>query len=151
MSLETSPWNARYLELLSELCKPAPGALEWFLDLLDVAFLWDHLVDREATDEDVQRADRVLEAMLVRWPLNPFYHQHITTLVPTLAAAISAWRFSNQPGAPKLKAYDLYTEVPAVMGLIIHGPGKCDEILLAIRESAFHRMEEDETEDGGKK
>lgn len=151
MSLETSAWNQRYIELVAKLCEPAPGALEWFLDLLDVALVWDHLADGEADAEDAKRADRMFEAIVTRWPVNPFYKAHSTLLIPTLAAAISAWRFSNQPGAPKLKAYDLYTEVPAVMALIIGGMPRVDEFLLAIRECSLHRMEEDEQEDGGKK
>lgn len=151
MSLENSEWNQKYLALVAKLCEPAPGALKWFLDLLDIGLVWDHLVDDEIEADDVTRANRMFEAILTRWPLNPFYSKNATLLIPPLAAAISAWRFSNQPGAPKLKAYDVYTEIPMVMALIIGGMPRVNEFSIAIRECSLHRMVEDDEEDGGKK
>jgi len=149
MNTEPKNANEEYLEIMRQLCQQTPGSFEWFSDLLEAGLVWDHIVDGDTLD--VAMADRVFVALVTRWPLNPWWTRNAVVLVPVLINAISAWRWSNQKNAPKDRAYDIYTEVPATMAFLIGGQAAVDHYLPRLRDLAQARLIEDEQEDGGKK
>lgn len=147
--LELSEANQRYLAAVRGLCDRQPQAFAWFLCVLELATVWDHCIDGDGVSPAM--ADRVFTAVTTEWPLNEWWLTHRAALVPALVAARSAWRWSNRADAPKFKAYDLYTELPAVMAWLIGGNALVETALPTIRECALALLEEDERRDGGRK
>lgn len=141
--------NQRYLDQVRQMCGANEQAFVWFLAVLETATVWDHCIDGDGVAPAM--ADRVFTALTTEWPLNDWWLQHRAALVPALVAARSAWRWSNRPAAPKFKAYDIYTEIPATMAWLIGGNALVERAIPTIRELAFALMHEDEARDGGKK
>lgn len=147
--LALSEANQRYLGLVRQMCGVQQAAFAWFLCVLELATVWDHCIDGDGVAPAM--ADRVFTAVTTEWPMNEWWLTHRAALVPALVAARSAWRWSNRPDAPKFKAYDLYTELPAVMAWLIGGNALVETALPGIRECALALLAEDERRDGGKK
>lgn len=135
--------------LLKEMLQEHPHAFEWVKDLFNASLLWDHIVDRD--DIDVDAADDSFMAMWVRWPLNPFFDKFKHVLVPVVVNAISAWKWSNAPGTPKIKAFDIYNEVPCTVAFLCGGQPMVDQYIQRLRDINYVNQMEDDERDGGKK
>ena len=120
-------------EQLAEECAMGDEhATRFLLSMLDVAHLWDDLVDRDRipTDSEVNKA---FTDMLITLPANPFFRRYQEHLHPIVVNSIINWRVSNQleNGRSEIHrleiAYilrssfvDLWTQVAYIMGGMDH-------------------------------
>ena len=132
-----------------EICGKNVHAIEFWMGLNDAVMTWDHIVDEEEINKTW--ADRGFKFLLIDAPMNPFFTQYRDSLVPVILNAVSAWEFSNEDGAPKIKAYDIYTEVACTMAYILGGRQMVDKYVPEIRRLQWQNCQEDDLADGGKK
>lgn len=125
---ENHPLKQRYYELLVHLCGGNVAALAWLCVWCDLTLTWDHCLDRDPLD--LVLADKTFEAMVLDWPVNPFWREHGVTLRPVLAAAIGAWRH----GGATIKGWDVYTEVPLAVALLLGGRERVAQFNGPLRE-----------------
>lgn len=81
------------------------GKLEWFggnedaLNMyrmfVDLAHIWDDLVDKDK-DANEERINRAFLICLVYLPLNPFYQQIQRDIMPMWISVVSAYQTANQ-------------------------------------------------------
>jgi len=81
------------------------GKLEWFggnedaLNMyrmfVDLAHIWDDLVDKDK-DANEERINRAFLVCLVYLPLNPFYQQIQRDIMPMWISVVSAYQTANQ-------------------------------------------------------
>jgi len=124
--------HKEYLALVEELCQPAKGAYRWFEQVMETALLWDHVIDGD--EIEAKRVNFVFNALTTEWVFNDFFHTNRALLVPVLVNCISAWKHSNISPSAKIKAYDIYTELPCVLALVIHGQEGVQRYMPRIRE-----------------
>lgn len=142
-----SPTCQKYLGVLQELCAPDPKAFVWMQDVIHAALVWDHVVDRDGLD--MALFDNVMTHLLTEWPLNTFLQQFGRYLAPTMASAISAWKYSYTEGASKAFAYQIYAEVPAAIAFVLGGNPRVQAFMPKIRELVLIMCAEDQARDGG--
>jgi hypothetical protein len=130
-SEKQTPEHRAYLALVHEICAGHPLAYRWFEQVLETALVWDHMVDDDAIDK--HRADRVFTAITTEWIFNDFFHSHRHSLVPVLMNCISSWKHANKSSKPTDKSYDLYTELPGVLCLLIHGAAGIEKFMPELR------------------
>lgn len=135
-----TPLHYEYAETLKAMCGQDVHAYTWLLQLMEVCLTWDHIVDGDPLD--VQMAERSFEAMLLEWPLNPFWNRAKEFLAPVMSNAIAAWRFGQ-----RTKEYDVYTEVPCAVAFILGGTPLVKQFSTKIREISKQMIEEDNTKD----
>jgi hypothetical protein len=116
--------------LALEVAAGDPHALRFCLSLSPIASTWDHVTDGDPID--VAAADAAFQAMVLDWPINPFVRTYATTLVPAMAAAISAWRCSTLPGC-RIKAYDVLSEVWSAVAFILGGMARVNAVMPQVR------------------
>lgn len=63
--------------------------------IIEIACVWDDLVDRDAPVSNEQINSMMWKA-LVSLPTNPFYAQHVATLMPLFQMSIMNWHMANQ-------------------------------------------------------
>jgi hypothetical protein len=142
--------SAEYGGLMGEICAPYPGALEWWESFKGYVLTWDHIVD-EGDEICVNTASASLEACLVDWPRNQFYMAFMAQLTPVIFNAVTAWKWSNVEGNPKIKAYDVYTEVGTTIAWLLHSKEKATEYSMRIRNMNREIEVVDDVLDGGRK
>lgn len=140
--------SQEYLALLSEMCGPERHAYVWMEQLVRTALVWDHFIDKDAVNPDL--VNYVMESLVTEWPLNPFLRKYAESLIPTVVAAISAWKFSYTEGVPKDFAYNVYSDVPAAVAFIIGGNKKVQQYMPRIRNLVKTLCADDMKRDGGK-
>ena len=71
------------------------NAVQYALDILYIAHLWDDLIDkdRERTDAEINAA---FVKALAKIPLNPFYAANAANLLPLTLCNIWKWQDSNE-------------------------------------------------------
>lgn len=141
--------NRDFLALVQQICQSEPLAYKWFHQIIEAALVWDHLVDGEAIDP--QMANRVMSALITEWPLNGFVQRYAQTLIPVIVNAISAWKHSYEKDEPKIKALDIYSEIPTTIAFILGGMEMVNHYSPQIRAFVHKLAAEDFARDGGKK
>ena len=131
------------------------GKLEWFggnQDALnvyrmfvDLAHLWDDLVDKdvEATEDAINNAFLIC---LVYLPANPFYRSIQEQVLPMWLTVVSAYQTANKFERDKDShgieiAHGLRYAAGNIMAYAVHvcvGPEKAKEILPEMWKSVFH-------------
>ena len=83
-----------WIQKLSPALKGDQWALQFCIDVMFIAHLWDDLIDRDnfRTSEDISEAFRIA---LVDIPKNPFYLAHIGDLRPLMMNVILQWSDAN--------------------------------------------------------
>lgn len=127
-----------YLALVAEICSGHPMAYRWFCQVMEAALVWDHVVDGDPVS--TKDANATFVAMSLEWINNPFFYAHRAALTPVLMNAIGAWMHSKPD---TVKGYDLYTELPTTLALVIHGTEAAQKCGGAIR----HLIERERWED----
>lgn len=134
---------------MEKLCGEDAYALQFWYGLCETVLTWDHIIDEEEVDPAM--AHRAFKYLLIDAPLNPFFEKYKDCLVPVILNAVSAWEFSNEDDAPKIKAYDIYTEVACTMAFILGGREAVEKQIPEIRRLQWQNCQEDDLVDGGKK
>lgn len=141
--------NDKYFRMMEEMCGSNAHAYRWFYQLIEVVNAWDHLVDGD--ELSAPEIDRAFTSAVLEWGMNPFYHQFAHVLIPACVAAVSSWKWSNWAGSPKIKAYDIYTEIPTIIAFLLGGQERVDRFIPDIRSVVFEMHNEDEERDNGAK
>jgi hypothetical protein len=136
------------------------GKLEWFngnqdaLNMyrmfVDLAHLWDDLVDKDvdATEDAINNAFLIC---LVYLPANPFYRQIQEAVLPMWLTVVSAYQTANKferdkdPHGIEI-AHGLRYAAGNIMAYAVHvcvGPEKAKEILPEMWKSVFHERFDD--------
>lgn len=131
------------------------GKLEWFggnedaLNMyrmfVDLAHLWDDLVDKdqEATEDAINNAFLIC---LVYLPANPFYRSIQAQVMPMWLTVVSAYQTANKferdkdPHGIEI-AHGLRYAAGNIMAYAVHvcvGPEKAKEVLPEMWKSVFH-------------
>ena len=132
-----------------EICGDNLYALQFWQGICDAVLTWDHIED--GLEVDQQMAHRAFSYLLLDAPLNRFFDKYKESIVPVLVNAVSSWQFSNEDGAPKIKAFDIYTEIACTMAFIIGGRKAVDKYIPEIRRLSWQNCQEDDLKDGGDK
>jgi len=146
---DPTPTQKQIWELMQVICEKEPKALSFYEGLCDSVATWDHIEDDEPIDKE--GASRAFHFLLVDAPLNEFFVKYRDSLVPVIMNAISSWHFSNEEGTPKIKAYDIYTEVACTIALILGGRQAVEQHIPVLRRIQWKNCQEDDLVDGGKK
>jgi hypothetical protein len=139
--------NREYLDAVKELCNDK-DAYSWFESLIDAAVMWDHIKDRDGLSPVL--VESVMYRLTHEWPINPFIRKYGAYVVPTIAAATSAWKYSYTNNAPKELAYLLYSEIPAAIAFILGGTERVIKFMPRIRELVQQMCNDDMKRDGGR-
>jgi len=136
------------------------GKLEWFggnQDALnvyrmfvDLAHLWDDLVDKdkEATEDAINNAFLIC---LVYLPANPFYRSIQDQILPMWLTVVSAYQTANKFERDKDAhgieiAHGLRYAAGNIMAYVVHvcvGPEKAKEFLPDVWKAVFHERFDD--------
>lgn len=96
-------------EIFEQVFKGHPETMQFCLDVLYIAHLWDDLIDKDKTrlPEEINQA---FEILLLGMPSNPFYRTYQAALMPLIHIAISSWYEANrrQHGIEQDKFYAFY-------------------------------------------
>lgn len=131
-------------KIAAEAFGEVPDALEWYLDLQDIAQVWDNCVD--AGDEvNGRQADQVFMALTTRWPLNKWFQEHRASLIPVMVNVIAAWRFSDENPQSRPRAYDIVTEPFCTVAFLIGRQALVDKWSAEIRRLALAACEHNDT------
>jgi hypothetical protein len=85
--------QAAWIEKLSPVLKGDQWALQYCIDVMFIAHLWDDLIDGDfRSKEDINEAFRIA---LIDIPKNPFYLAHIGDLRPLMMNVILQWQDAN--------------------------------------------------------
>jgi hypothetical protein len=137
------------VNLVTEMCGDRQDAAAYVFMFWDFALGWDHVVDGDPID--METYDRAMKNALLLLPCNTFFIENRMTLIPVMSAVIGAWQHSNKDGAPKIKAFDIYTEIPSVVAYLLGGQTLVDQYIPKLREVMQTVCKEDDLKDGGKK
>lgn len=131
-----------YLALLKELCADDMNAYGWLVQMIQIALVWDHIVDGDAVNP--QRADEAIANVVLQWPVNPFLRTNAMSLAPVMAATVNAWR----SGISRDLDYSVYREVPAAVAFIIGGNKRVETFMPRINALVKQLRLEDDERDG---
>lgn len=70
------------------------AAVRACMDVLEVAHLWDDVVDQNK-DIDKEAANRAMRKAMIDLPSNPFWAAHLGMLMPVMQLAYLQWRSAN--------------------------------------------------------
>jgi len=65
-------------------------AIKWVMDMYRAIHLWDDLIDRDGEVGDAQ-INKVMFALMLEAPCNPFYLEFCDQLAPMLRAMVTDW------------------------------------------------------------
>lgn len=90
------------------------------LDLVDIAHLWDDLVD---ADKPFSDPDAVMRKAMFELPMNPFWASNQHTLLPVLQLAYLQWKASNilensDDRTDRIKSYMLRASLYSVFHMV---------------------------------
>ena len=91
---------------------------------------------------NLAQAELVFEAMLLRWPGNPFWMKHAPALAPVLSNALSAWRDGG-----RARHYDIYTESALAVAFLLGGKDWAKQFSARVREGARKMLKADDETD----
>ena len=93
MEFNSPEWRQERDAQMLEWCGGNSDAVSFVLDIVQLAEVWDDIVDGDELDME-QVEDAMLAGML-RLPLNPFYREHGEYLTPLIIQAINTWKVAN--------------------------------------------------------
>lgn len=93
LRFDSKEWRKRRDAQLMEWCGNNDHAVHFLLDLIQMAEVWDDIVDGD--ELDLVQVESAMWAGMVRLPLNPFYQEHATYLTPLIIHAINTWKDAN--------------------------------------------------------
>ena len=96
-------------EIFEQTFQGHPEAMQFCLNILYIAHLWDDLIDKDKNRSDAE-INSGFEILLLGIPSNPFYRAHQGSLLPMIHVAIACWYESNkrQKGTEDEKFYAFY-------------------------------------------
>lgn len=122
------------IDLLREAVPEWPDAADLVDVLIRVSSVYDHLIDDdEHSKEDVHRMVRLLVYDL---PLNRFFAEHRTMLLPIVMNAISAWRHADSDDFCRVKVGDIASEIGCAALLVAGGPDRLEQYGIKVRSFA---------------
>lgn len=130
-----------YLSALKELCGDDQNAYDWLVQIIQIALVWDHIVDGDTMDR--KRADEAITNVVLQWPVNPFLRNNAPSLVPVMAASVNAWR----SGISRDLDYSVYRELPAAVAFIIGGSKRVEAFMPKINMLVQQLRLEDDARD----
>jgi hypothetical protein len=119
--------HADYLAVMQDVCKNEPAAFRWFVQVMDAALLWDHIVDGDPIDRE--SANRTMTAITMDWILNDWFHKSRVALIPILSGCLTAWKNAG-PGSRE--SYYAYVQIPNAICLLLHGQAGVDKYMPTI-------------------
>lgn len=134
----TSEANKAYMALVREICgNDATGeaAWKWFIELCEVAHVWDHCVDGDVVNP--AQADRVFYALTMGWHRNKFFDEHKDMMLAAMSLSIKAWK----GGMP----YTVYTLIPDTIGLALQRPVPMGRLFELVGQLKAEDERKDET------
>lgn len=127
-------------EIVAQAVKGHPAAVDFLLALMDMAHVWDDMIDRDVQVSD-SSINRAFWNALVVLPGNSFYQQYFTQLHPLVVSAIVNWRAAttmereggelDQHIAFTLRSS--YTDIIVQCALIIGGPDWAEAVAVMAR------------------
>lgn len=90
---DSAEWRVRRDAQMLDWFGGNQHALDFVLDIIQIAEVWDAITDRDPIDD--AQLDNAMWAAVLRLPLNPFYHKHATYLTPLIVHAINTWKDAN--------------------------------------------------------
>ena len=128
-------------ELAKQVAASDKAALRFCVSLSAISRTWDHIADGDPIDKDL--ANEAFLNLILEWPINPFVRAHAASLVPVMAAAISAWRNSEMPGC-RIKAYDAISEVWSTVAFILGGWQRVNMVMPAVRAALVAQCQDND-------
>lgn len=117
-------------ELAKQVAAGDDAALRFCVSISAISKTWDHIIDGDPIDKE--QANAAFLNLVLEWPINPFVRAHAASLVPVMAATISAWKHSEMPGC-RIKAYDAISEVWSAVAFILGGWQRVNAVMPAVR------------------
>lgn len=139
----TARGNDEIARIAREMCNGRPDAAEWFLSMLDLSNLWDHVHDGDEIDR--QAADQTLLAVTTEWGLNEFYRQNSAILSVFSLTTFAAWQSSNLDPTLRAKAFDVATELGTAVAFLVGGPDHALKFTGSLRAWAKSKMMENDS------
>lgn len=134
--------NDEIHRIIREMCGSRRDAAEWFISVIDLTNVWDHIVDGDVLDRP--HADGTLAAIFVGWGLNRFYRDHAETLSVVALNAVLAWKSSDIAPQLRVKAFDVVTELGTTVAMILGGVDWARRWSVELRRWAFAKMTEND-------
>ncbi len=119
---EAEHWLSRNL---AEMLAFPPEACEWLISLWNAVQVFDDMADGDFPDRD--RLDAAICDTLVNMPANPFFLEHIGTLLPLVSVAILKWKGADdveREGEPNEVSFVWragYYDIVLAVVQIVHG------------------------------
>jgi hypothetical protein len=140
MKFDSAKWRETRNERLLEWMRGDTDAVDFILQLAEVAEVWDDIIDRDK-DFDPDRINRAFVLALLSIPSNPFYVAHGAYLRPLMMAGANAWMDSTElekhkDGWAKVWAYalrDWYMELIPACANIIGGYAHMRDVSIVTR------------------
>jgi hypothetical protein len=142
----TAAGNDQIAQIARRMCGENAEAAEWFLSVLDLSNLWDHITDGDEIDRGA--SDATLMAVAVGWGLNQFYRQHSAVLSAVSLNAILAWKSSDGSVKLRCKAFDVATEVGTTVAFLVGGPDHAMKWSAELRRWALAKQTENDAKKG---
>lgn len=144
-----------FAERFQHWFKGNDAAVQAALDLLEIAHLWDDLVDG---DKEIQaeHANVTMRKAMLDLPLNPFWSANLRVLQPLLYSCYLQWHTANffeQEDIHLEKAYMLRASVYqifAMFALICGGVEWAEEITVEVWQTYGEKVENFQVVQGGK-
>ena len=145
------PKQQAWIEKLAPALKDDQWALQFCIDIMFIAHLWDDLIDGDPrASKDINEAFRIA---LIDIPKNPFYSAYIGELRPVMMNVILQWQDANVleigDREDRAKAYMLKASVLQLFNYcayLIGGPAWAAEVGPGLRrlyeESIFDYLKE---------
>lgn len=121
-----------------------PHAIAFFLTIADAGEFFDDVVDQDKPLEK-GHAQRVLFALTVDLPFNPFFERHKAQLAPIMHTGINAWLDANEleKGSDNDKAFayvlrDWYCELITYIIFLTRGREYMRSVSLEVRRYFTH-------------
>lgn len=105
-----------------------PMAIEWLMDVWDLAQTFDDLADGDNEDLEPEALDKAIWNGLIRMPSNSFYDQHKAWLIPAMAMMHLKWMAANiaeRNGLADERSYVWragYYDLVCLVTALVHGP-----------------------------
>lgn len=143
MEFDSPTWRIKRNEKLAEWIGD-PAAISFLLTIADAAEFFDDVVDADKPLEQ-GHAQRVLFALVVDLPFNPFFERYKIQLVPIMHTGINAWLDANdlEKGSDNDKAFayvlrDWYCELITYVIFLTKGREYMRAVSLEVRMFFTH-------------
>jgi len=135
----------RIYDIVGEICGDDWQAKRWLCQLMTVAQVWDNFVD-SGDKPHAGQVDEVFTALLLEWPNNSFFRANIATLLPAMANAVSAWKFSDAEKRARQRAYDVGSELIGAVAFLKGGHSLHSRYMPEVRALCLALMDANDKE-----